>query len=198
MLDPSLRCTAFSGALRVASGQLRHVAIKAKQAHDAHPERSVRVFDDAGGRLVELPLALPEADLLRLIEQPEAAQARGRSPRPRRRPGRPRLGVVAREVTLLPEQWEWLAVQPGGASLALRRLVDAARAPAGADGDRRRASQEACYRFLRAMIEDGDRFESLARALFAGDDGRFEHLMLGLPEDEREHAACLALDALGV
>src|SRR5690606_18668080 len=117
---PSLRCTAFAGSSRIAAGELRHVALKAKQAFDAG--KRVLVFEDASGRQVEWPLELPAGDLLRRLAEPVAAGA----PRPAapRGPGRPKLGVVAREVTLLPRHWDWLAAQPGGASVALRRLVD--------------------------------------------------------------------------
>ena len=194
MFNPSQRSTAFSSSVRIATGELRHVAMKAKQAYDAHPERPLRVFEDATGRALELPLELPAADFLRLIEHPDAALAGAGKPAEKRRPGRPRLGVVAREVTLLPRHWDWLAAQPGGASVALRRLVDAAR-KVSAGSDRRRAAQEATYRFLLEMVGDAPGFEESARALFAGEAGRFESLLLAWPEDVREHALWLATDA---
>lgn len=195
MISPSLRCTAFSGSDRIASGELRHVALKAKQAFDAHPERALRVFDDRDARLLELPLELPAADLLAWLARPhledDAASARPR------RPGRPKLGVVAREVTLLPQHWDWLAAQPGGASIALRRLVDAARAVTAAE-DRRRAAQEAAYRFLQAMADMAENAEDAARALFAADYHLFQAAIASWPEDVREHAEWLASDAFGV
>ncbi len=193
MFNPSLRCTAFSGATRIASGELRHVAMKAKQAFDAHPQRPLRIFEDAGGRTIELPLDLAAADLLRLIEHPEARDDAAGKPR-KRRPGRPRLGVVPREVTLMPEHWDWLAAQPGGASVALRRLVDEAR-KVSADADRHRAAQETAYRFLQAMAAGQPEFDAIARALYAGESGRFESLLLAWPEDVREHALWLAAEA---
>lgn len=196
VFNPSQRCTAFSGGSRIATGELRHVAMKAKQAHDGHPERPLRVFEDASGGAIELPLELPAADLLRLIEQPAGEKDSQAQARPRRRPGRPKLGVVAREVTLLPRHWDWLAAQPGGASVALRRLVDAAR-KVNASEDHRRAAQEAAYRFLLVMTGDAPGFEEAARALFAGDAGRFESQLLAWPEDVREHALWLATDAFG-
>ena len=192
MLNPSLRCSAFSGANRIASGELRHVAMKAKQAFDAYPERPVLVFDDADARTLELPLELPAADLLAWLSRPQP-QA-GDAPEQPRRPGRPKLGVVPREVTLLPRHWDWLAAQPGGASVALRKLVDEAR-KVNAGDDRRRAAQEASYRFLLVMAGDAPGFEDAARALFAGDAPRFESLLQAWPEDVREHALWLATDA---
>jgi hypothetical protein len=110
---------------------------------------------------------------------------------PPRGPGRPRLGVVAREVTLLPRHWEWLGEQPGGASAALRRIVDEARRGSH-DKDRVRKAQEAAYRFLSAMAGDLPGFEEANRALFAGDAARFEREVAGWPSDVRDHATTLA------
>ncbi|GAB1406644.1 DUF2239 family protein [Thermomonas brevis] len=192
MIPTRLRCTAFAGHHRIASGELLHVAIKAKQAHDANPARPVLVFDDASGQQLSLPLELPAAELLRQLSQPELPEAPPAPPK--RKPGRPRLGVVAREVTLLPRHWDWLAAQPGGASVALRRLVDAAR-KVGAGDDARRAAQETAYRFMQALAGDLPGYEEAIRALFAGDFGRFEGHIAHWPDDVRDHAALLAADA---
>lgn len=194
MLNPALRCTAFSGSTRIATGELRHVAMKAKQVFDTHPERPLRVFEDAGGQTVELPLELPTVDLLRLIEYPEVQAYTGTAHPHKRPPGRPKLGVVPREVTLLPRHWDWLAAQPGGASVALRKLVEDARKVGGGE-DRRRAAQEATYRFMQAMAGDFAGYDDVARALFAGDIGKFEQHSATWPEDVRDHAALLAADA---
>lgn len=191
MIHPTLRCTAFAGSRRIASGELRHVALKAKQAFDAG--KPVLVFEDASGQPVELPLELPAGDLLRRLAEPAPATAEVGESAPRR-PGRPKLGVVSREVTLLPRHWAWLAAQPGGASVALRKLVEEARR-VSADGDRRRAAQEAAYRFMQAMAGNEAGFDEAARALFAGDIGRFEEHSATWPDDVREHAALLAADA---
>ena len=195
MSSPSLRCTAFSGPQRIASGELRHVAMKAKQAFDLHPDRPVLVFDDADGRTVEVPLELPAADLLRLLAQPQLSASADAAPVPRK-PGRPKLGVVAREITLLPRHWDWLAAQPGGASVALRKLVEEARKVSSGD-DRRRAAQEATFRFMQAMAGDAPGFEDAARALFAGDVARFEEQVARWTDDVRDHATWLATDAFG-
>ena len=193
MTRPSQRCTAFAGHDRIASGELLHVAMKAKQAYDADPARPVRVFDDADGKAVELPLELSAAEFLRLLSQPELPPP-ARREAPARKPGRPRLGVVPREVTLLPRHWDWLAAQPGGASITLRRLVDAAR-KVSVEDDARRAAQETAYRFMQAMAGDLPAYEEAIRALFAGDFGGFEGHVAHWPDDVREHAALLAADA---
>ena len=192
MIHPTLRCTAFAGPRRIASGELRHVALKAKQAFDAG--KPVLVFEDASGHPVELPLELPAGELLRRLAEPAAAGATEAGDNAPRRPGRPKLGVVSREVTLLPRHWAWLAAQPGGASVALRKLVEEARR-VSADGDRRRIAQEAAYRFMQAMAGNEAGFDEAARALFAGDIGRFEEHSATWPDDVREHAALLAADA---
>lgn len=191
-LAPHLRCTAFAGSRRIASGELRHVALIAKQALGAG--EPIRVFADASGAVLELPLALPAGELLRQLAGPPV-DAPTVAPASARGPGRPRLGVVAREVTLLPRHWDWLAAQPGGASVTLRRLVEDARRLVGND-DRRRAAQEASFRFMHAMAADAPGFDAAARALFAGDVARFDQHTAHWPDDVREHASLLAADAL--
>lgn len=192
MPTPALRCTAFAGTHRIASGELRHVALIAKQVFDSEPDQRVLVFEDATGAVVELPLELPAGDLLRTLNvEPAGADA---TPAPARGPGRPRLGVVAREITLLPRHWDWLAAQPGGASVTLRRLIEDARRLTP-DDDRRRVAQEAAYRFMHALGGDLAGYEDATRALFAGDIARFEERLAHWPEDVREHASLLAADA---
>ncbi len=197
---PETRCTAFAGTRRIASGELRHVALKAQQASNAG-EHPVLVFDDRSSQLVEVDLRGSSADLLkRLAETPaplleEPADSAEPAASVRKGPGRPKLGVVAREVTLLPRHWQWLAAQPGGASVALRRLVeDARRSHAGQD--RRRLAQESAYRFMGAMAGNEAGFEDATRALFAGDAAAFEECIAAWPDDVRDHAALLAAEAL--
>ena len=117
------------------------------------------------------------------------------------RPGRAvlakALGVVAREVTLLPRHWEWLAHQPGGASVALRKLVEAARRDPGGK-DRVRQAREAAYRFMSALAGNEAGFEEAARALFAGRRVDFETHVGRWPKDVREHAVRLAAPSFEV
>ena len=104
-----------------------------------------------------------------------------------RSPGRPKLGVVAREVTLLPRHWEWLAAQPGSASVTLRKLVEAAR-KASTDADLMREARDATYRFTLVMAGNEVGFEEATRALYAGDRERFEYHLASWPADVRDHA----------
>jgi hypothetical protein len=199
------RCTAFSGDRLIAAGPLRHVALVAWQARHADPHLPVLVFDDADQQPIEIDLGGSMADLVqRLAATPdtgmadpavaEAAAAQADATPGKRPRGRPKLGVVAREVTLLPRHWQWLNAQPGGASVALRKLVEAARRDGGGDDKRRR--QEGVYRFMHAIAGNAPGFEEAARALFAGDLGRFEDAIAGWPQDVGEHATMLAARAL--
>jgi hypothetical protein len=185
---------AFDGDRCVASGELRTVARAAKEALDRRKEAAVLVFDPSSGP-VEIDFRGSVDDVLARLPHPDGAvvteDASGPVPRG---PGRPKLGVVAREVTLLPRHWEWLAQQSGGASVALRRLVDEARR-ANKDKDRVREAREAAYRFIAAMGENKPHYEEVARALFAGDAERFQAWTASWPADVRDHARRLAATA---
>jgi hypothetical protein len=181
---------AFEGDRRVAFGDLRSVARAAKQTLDQDKDAAVLIFDGAGGS-VDLDFRGNVDDVLsRLPVAHETVHPAPEQPASRG-PGRPKLGVVAREVTLLPRHWEWLAQQSGGASVAIRKLVEEARR-SGDDEDRIRRSQEAAYRFMSAMAGNQPHFEEATRALFTPDPVRFNALIAGWPTDVRDHAAKLA------
>lgn len=197
---PDTRCTAFAGQHRIASGELRHVALVAQRASASASAEPVMIFDDRSSQSIEIDLRGTPADLLRRLADVADQTARTPDPAaaeaaPRKGPGRPRLGVVAREVTLLPRHWQWLATQPGGASVALRKLVEEARR-AHDGNDRRREAQESAYRFMSTLAGNEAGFEEATRALFAGDAAAFEERIAAWPEDVREHVAMLAADAL--
>jgi hypothetical protein len=186
-------CTAFADQCQIASGALEDVALQAKEAADRGA--TVFIFDDATAQPVEVDFRGSAADLRRRLAQRGAVEP-ARAPDVPRGPGRPKLGVVAREVTLLPRHWEWLNAQPGGASVALRKLVEEARRQNGAQ-DRGRRAREAAYRFMAAMAGNFQNFEEAARALFAGDGPRFAAMVAAWPEDIRDHATKLASEGLG-
>jgi hypothetical protein len=191
----STDCTAFAGTKRIASGDLRKVALAAKAVWDRDKWAQVLVFDDLTSELIEVDFRGTPEVVERRIAEPVRASAPGSEPAvaasDARRPGRPRLGVVAREVTLLPRHWDWLASQPGGASVALRKLVEQARG-ANRGRDRQRRAQDAAYRFLSAMAGNEPGFEEAIRALFAGKAERFDEMVEPWPRDIREHAKKLA------
>lgn len=188
-------CTAFAGTKRIASGGLQQVALKAKAVWDRDKWSQVLIFDDVSSDPIEVDFRGTPAEMLRRITEEAVNAARSsESAKPQgdpRLPGRPRLGVVGREVTLLPRHWDWLAGQPGGASVALRKLVEQARI-ANQSKDRRRRAQEAAYRFLSAMAGNEPGFEEAIRALFAGQQKRFDEMVEPWPRDVRNHAKNLA------
>jgi hypothetical protein len=183
---------AFDGDRSIGSGDLHEVARAAKHALERRKDASILVFDDSSGP-VEIDYRGTVDDVLARLPESASAPAPVEEdiPSTPRGPGRPKLGVVAREVTLLPRHWEWLAAQRGGASVALRRLVDDARR-ANKDKDRIRHAQEAAYRFIAAMGENKPHYEEVSRALFARDAERFETWTANWPADVRDHARHLA------
>jgi hypothetical protein len=173
----------------IAFGPLQEVALTLKERLRHEPTITPLVFDNATGRPIDLDLrGSDEAVVQRLEDHPALAA------NPPVRAGRPKLGVVAREVTLLPRHWEWLNGQPGGASVALRRLVDEAR-HASPIADRVRRAREATYRFMTAVAGNEPGYEEATRALFAGDSARFLALIAAWPVDVRLYAGKLSQEA---
>jgi hypothetical protein len=183
-----VRCTAFAGTRRLAAGAPAEVAVAVRAALDAGETAAVLVFDDDSGAPVDFDL---RGDVAAVHARYAAQEPAAAAPAAKRGPGRPRLGVVTREVGLLPRHWDWLAAQPGGASAALRRLVEQARRN-GAGADRRRQARDATYRVMAAIAGDLPGFEEAARALFAGDPARFAQGIEAWPGDVRAYLAALA------
>jgi hypothetical protein len=181
--------TAFSGHRRLASGRLAEVALAVKIASSDDKLDPIVIFDDATGQSIDLDLRGSHREIVTRLTPPEAP-AQIAEPEPRGR-GRPKLGVVAREITLLPRHWDWLATQPGGASVALRKLVEEARRANG-DRDRRRAARDAAYHFMSAIAGDLPGFEEASRALFADDRRGFTERIADWPADIRDHVVRLA------
>ena len=177
---------AFAGTTKLASGSLQAVAVAAKRVLDSGVRENLLFMDARTSEMVEV-------DLRGTLEDVKARVARqvstsGEVPRG---PGRPKLGVVAREVTLLPRHWDWLAGQPGGASVALRRLVDEARR-LHATADERRFARDATYRFMSTMAGDLIGFEEATRALYANEEFKFMSLVNAWPKDVAKHIQTLA------
>jgi hypothetical protein len=191
--------TGFAGHRLIASGELAEVALKAKERSDQGESAPILIFEDETGAPVDLNFRGTVEELLASLarKKARAAEAQEKEAEETRRagPGRPKLGVVSREVSLLPRHWEWLNGQPGGASVTLRKLVEQAkRESQGAD--RARRAQEAAYRFMYAMAGDFPGFEEASRAFFAKDAERFEQLIRPWPEDVRNHLRKLVALAL--
>jgi hypothetical protein len=189
--------TAFVGHRRLASGPLVDVALAIKKSTKPAGHQPILIFDDQSGRSVDIDLRGTDEEILaRLPISRSTSPAVATEPSGPRGRGRPKLGVVAREVTLLPRHWDWLASQPGGASVALRKLVEEARRANG-DRDRHRAARDAAYHFMSAMAGNLAGFEEASRALFADDRRRFGELIAAWPDDVRDHIVALAFSDRG-
>lgn len=182
------RWIAFAQTRCIAIGTPTEVTAAVKTFTDEQPDVGVLVFDAISSRTVEIDLRGSLADALARLPPPVAVPE---SSATTRSAGRPKLGVVPREVTLLPRHWEWLASQPGGASVALRKLVEQAMRVNSA-ADQLRQAQEATYRFMQAMAGNEAGYEEASRALFAGNTDAFYTHTATWPEDVREHARRLA------
>jgi uncharacterized protein len=184
--------TAFAGFERIATGPLAETVRRAKAHLDRHQAAPVLVFEDETGTQLDFDWRGTTDDVVaRLAHHPYLAMhlAMLEQPAPQRTgPGRPKLGVVSREVSLLPRHWEWLGEQPGGASAALRRLVDQARKSTTHEEHARR-TRDATSRFMTALAGDLPGFEEASRALYSGDRARFMRSIARWPKDLHRHLA---------
>lgn len=185
MADNTEQFSAFVGHDLALRGTMEAVVRCCKQRLEAGEQRLFAIFDESTGARLDIDFSGSEDEALaRLADHPLLAPATT-APRPRGR-GRPKLGVVSREVSLLPSHWEWLSQQRGGASATLRRLVmEARRGDQGAE--RIRHLEGAVHRFIWDMAGDLPGFEEASRAFFARDYARFEDLIAPWPTDIRAH-----------
>lgn len=192
----------FEHHRRLARGEPVGVIAAVQQRLAEQPEALPLVLDAVTSERIELDWRAPAAQLLAqlppapapAVDDPDEAPG-GDAPRG---PGRPRLGVTAREVTLLPRHWDWLSRQPGGASVALRKLVQSAMRDGGSAEAQRRATESA-YRFMSIVCGDLPHYEEVSRALFAGDLARVDALAAPWPADVATHLRALLtqIDAAG-
>jgi hypothetical protein len=196
-------CTAFAGSRRIATGDLAEVALKAKEIIERGELAPVFIFDTVTSEQLELDIRGSAKDLRMRLEKaagqgkPKEALAPSGA-EGSQGPGRPKLGVIGREVTLLPRHWDWLNSQPGGASVTLRKLVESAKR-ANAREDHVRAAREATYRFMAVMAGNQPGFEEATRVLFAKKKDRFkafENLVQVWPRDIRRHVIQLLKETI--
>lgn len=181
-------CIAFSGPRRIACGTLADVVIEALRVNADRNRGPVLIFDERSSELLEVDFRGSVKDVMGRLAPPAAADAHPTAPA-----GDPPRGTaVPREVSLLPRHWAWLDDQPGGASVALRKLVEQARR-AHSGTDAARVARESAYRFMSAMGSNLEGFEEATRALFAREAARFDELLRTWPVDVREHTLALAL-----
>lgn len=196
--------TAFEGDSLLCKGPLTEVILKIKKRMGRADNSPALIFNDATGNPMDFNFQGSEKDVLRRLEvfvgeadaKGKDADGKGRGGKGKATeevagPGRPKLGVVSREVTLLPRQWEWLASQSGGASVVLRRLVDDARKKSG-DALTVKQTQERTYKFLSVMAGNLKGYEEAIRALYRKDGKGFAAHTEGWPKDVKRHAETLA------
>lgn len=189
--------TAFDGQVHLSTGTPEAIAAFVKRSLKVEKPGSLLVFDNFTGRVVDFDLQGTREEISAQLayagerSRPAEQSTTSEPQEVQRGRGRPKLGVVAREVTLLPRHWAWLADQPGGASVALRKLVEKARKES-TDTDNIRAANERAYNFMLAMAGDLPGYEEATRALFAGDREKFESQTAAWPRDIRTHASWLA------
>lgn len=195
---PQTCCTAFAGFQTIAHGDLQQVTLKVREVIDLGEQAPILIFDDFTGKTIEVDFRGTTDDVRKRLGQmagaDEPASSSLAGEEAPRKAGRPKLGVIAREVTLLPRHWDWLSSQPGGASVALRKLVDEARRASG-NKDRVRQAQEVAYRFMSALAGNLPGFEEVTRALFAGDRANFLKLIKSWPNDVGKYVKVLAAPA---
>lgn len=169
--------TAFGNGKLIVHGGLDEVVLKIKRWNDKNSTGSLLVFNDFTGKTMEFDLRGSEKDVLQRIEMflpQETAVAVG--------PGRPKLGVVTREVSLLPQHWEWLASQPEGASGALRKLVEGAKKNSSTKETVKQV-QERTYKIMSILAGDFPQYEEALRALYRkNEEGFKQHIAAWSPD----------------
>jgi hypothetical protein len=190
----------------VAKATLSTVALKVKRAYECNPQAQLLVFDAVSSHVIDLDLRGSDSEIVERLPaatngKPEAGIAKDDSTEnvenSIRGRGRPKLGVVPREITLLPRHWDWLNQQPGGASVALRKLVEEAKR--GSESKQHaRAAMESAYRFMAGIAGDQNNYEEASRALFAGDKVGFLKQLATWPDDVRQHLEQLAENAFSI
>ncbi len=184
----SLQYTAFEGEKLLSSGSLDQVALKVKKRLKANQAASILIFSDSTGKQMDLDLRGSDSEILERMKiylSPKSSEQTTTGP------GRPKLGVVSREISLLPRHWEWLATQPGGASVTLRKLVDEAR-KSSEGKESAKVIQERTYQFMSVLAGNLPNYEEALRALYAKDKKKFQAMIRDWPVDVRDHSKNLS------
>jgi hypothetical protein len=175
-MDDEKSYVAFAGDRLIASGSLRDTLTATKAFVDGSADPRLLIFEDQTGRQLDFNFHGTLTEVLeRALPAPERVG-----------PGRPKLGVVSREISLLPRHWAWLEEQPHGISAALRRLVDEAK-KRDPEEQRARRAREAISKLMTALAGNAEHYEEASRALFANDHARFSQLIRTWPKDVRRH-----------
>jgi hypothetical protein len=182
--------TAFEKFELLTQGSLEQVALEVKRRMKTHRESQILIFSDSTGKQMDLDLSGTEKEALERLKI--FAKQDQPSPAPTTGAGRPKLGVVAREISLLPSHWEWLTNQPGGSSATIRKLIDEKVKGSSSEKEKIKTAQEVTYKFLTAIAGDLPQFEEAIRFLYRKDKKKFQEHMHGWPKDIIHHAMDLA------
>jgi len=178
--------TAFAADHQIASGDLQSTVLKTKKRIDEGEKESILIFDDSTGKQVDFDFrGTPEKVLQKLSSHPLFVSTHPSATAPSG-PGRPKLGIVSREVSLLPRHWDWLEQQPSGISAMLRKLIDNAR-KSEPDEERARRRRETGGSFMWSMAGNLPGFEEASRALYASDMKKLEKVIQDWPKDIRKY-----------
>lgn len=180
--------SAFEGSKLLCQGLLKDVVLKVKRRADKQVNAPILIFSDATGNSIDFNLQGSESEVVKRLEIFLPAS---QTPPPTQGPGRPKLGVVSREVSLLPRHWEWLAAQSGGASATIRKLIEEAKKKTS-EGSSLKQAKERAYKFMSVLAGDREGYEEALRALYREDKKQFQAKMADWPEDVRHHAFELA------
>ncbi len=185
-------CTVFLGVKKMAQGSIEEVIPWLKQTYADEALTTFLLFDDATGKTFDVDFrGTIDEVLARFFEKSGISPSSEAIPLSTKRVGRPKLGVVSGEVTLLPRHWEWLKRQPGGASVTLRKLVEEARRT-DTQHNQVRVAQEATYHVMTTLAGDFPNYEEALRSLYAKDDVRFNQLLASFEPDVRDYIKALA------
>lgn len=183
--------TAFDGFQMISQGGLEEVALGVKRRLKSNREARILIFSDSSGKQMDLDLSGSENDALERLKIFKSHDVNtGQSG-----PGRPKLGVISREISLLPHHWEWLSNQSGGSSATIRRLVEEKMKDNASGKDKIKQTQEAVYTFLNAIAGDLPNFEEAIRFLYRSDKKRFRDLISEWPGDLARHTLALSGEA---
>jgi hypothetical protein len=179
--------TAFEGGHRLFQGPLQEVVLKIKKRLGKAENSSILIFSDITGKTMDFNFHGSEGDVLKRLEVYVSTENNKETSGP----GRPKLGVVSREVSLLPRHWEWLATQPGGASATLRKLIEEAKKKSSTHISIKQV-QERAYRFMSVIAGDLEGYEEALRALYKYDRKSFLLHIQEWPRDIKNHVLEMA------
>lgn len=179
--------TAFDGSKIISQGTLAHIALSLKQKTREQKTATLLVFSDLTGRQIDIDLSGTDKQVLDRLKvySPQELQANTGA-------GRPKLGVMPREISLLPNHWEWLLNQDGGSSAVIRNLID--EKMKSRSKDKVKSAQETTYKFLSAIAGDLPNFEEAIRFLYRKDKKKFSELISSWPKDIIKYSMMLASD----